>query len=251
VAAVELRGHLVPVALARPRVVLMPQQGETLYDHLSHAGHRMIDRIDALLFDLGGVLVEIDFERVCARWAEAASLPVAHVKARFSHGEAYARHERGEIGIAAYCDALRHELQIELDDEQLVEGWQRVFVKEIEPTVRLLRALRGRVPMYLFSNTNPTHYAYWRERYAAALEPLERIFVSNEIGMRKPERAAFEHIAREIGVPPERILFFDDTLSNVEAARALGMPSVLVRRPEDVRLAVQPWLAVAGDRTGT
>lgn len=209
------------------------------------------EAVDALLFDFGGVLVEIDFERVCARWAELASRPLDEVKARFSHGEAYRRHERGEIGIAAYCDAVRRELGIGLDDAQLVEGWQRVFLDEIEPTVGLLRALQGRVPMYLFSNTNLTHYEHFRRRYAAALAPLDRLFASHEIGSRKPERAAFEHVAREIGAPLERILFFDDTVANVEAARRLGMPSVLVRGPEDVHAAVRPWLDVAAPRTGT
>jgi glucose-1-phosphatase len=199
---------------------------------------------DALLFDFGGVVVGIDFGRVCAHWAHAAGVPLAQVQARFSHGEAYERHERGEIDMAAYCDALRAEIGFHLDDAALTEGWQRVFLEPIEPTVTLLHALRGRVPLYLFSNTNFTHYEYFRRRYAAALEPFDRIFVSSEMGLRKPERAAFEHIAREIGVPLHRILFLDDTRVNVDAARALGMGAVLVRSPDDVRSAVSGWLDV-------
>lgn len=201
--------------------------------------------VDALLFDFGGVIVEIDFDRVCARWAELAGVPVEHVRSRFSHGEAYERHERGEIDMAAYCAAVRHDLGIDLDDDAITDGWQRVFVREIEPTVQLLRKLRGRVPLYLFSNTNVTHHAFWRDRFASALAPLDRIFVSNEIGARKPERAAFERVAAQIGVPLRRILFFDDSAVNVEAARALGMHAVLVRSPDDVRAAVGPWLDVA------
>jgi HAD superfamily hydrolase (TIGR01509 family) len=204
--------------------------------------------IDALLFDFGGVLVEIDFKRVVARWAELAGMPVERLAPRFAHGPAYERHERGEIDMAAYGDALRADLGLMLDDDALVDGWQRVFLSEIEPTVALVRALKGRIPMYVFSNTNATHHAFWRERYAHALEPFDRIFVSSEIGARKPEREAFDHVAREIGAPLERILFFDDTEANVAAARALGMPAVLVRSPDDVRSAVGPWLDVMGMR---
>ncbi|HET7402742.1 MAG TPA: HAD family phosphatase [Usitatibacter sp.] len=203
---------------------------------------------DALLFDFGGVIAEIDFGRVMSHWAEAAGVPEGQVRERFSHGEAYQRHEVGAIDMAAYCDALRAEMGVTLDDARLVDGWQLVFGQPIEPTVRLVRALKGRVPLYLFSNTNLTHYEYFRRRFAEALAPFDRVFVSHEIGLRKPERAAFEHIAREIGVPLPRILFFDDTAANVEAARALDMGAVLVRSPDDVRSAVGGWLDVENVR---
>jgi len=206
--------------------------------------------IDALLFDFGGVLVQIDFQRVCRHWADAAGVPVKEVAGRFALGPTYERHERGEIAIGDYCHALRRDLGIALDDERLVEGWQQVFVDSIAPTAALLRELRGRIPMYLFSNTNLTHYDFFRRRYARELEPLDRIFTSHEMGLRKPEREAFLHVAREIGSDPRRILFFDDTLANVEAARALGMPAVHVRSPEDVRVAVEPWLRVDAAGTG-
>jgi putative hydrolase of the HAD superfamily len=207
--------------------------------------------VDALLFDLGGVLVEIDFDRVCARWAELAGVPVEHVRARFSHGPDYQRHERGEIDMAAYAATLRRDLGIGLEDEPLIEGWQRVFVDAIEPTVRLVRELRGKIPMYVFSNTNATHHAFWRERYAAALEPFDRVFVSSEIGARKPEPEAYARVARAIGVPIDRILFFDDSAENVAGALAAGMRAIRVRSPDDVQRAVGHWLDVAGARTAS
>lgn len=207
--------------------------------------------IDALLFDLGGVLIDVDFQRVTARWAELSGLAPHELHSRFSLGEAYERHERGEIDMAGYCASLRSDLRIGLDDDALEDGWQRIFAGEIAPTVELLRQLEGRMPMYVFSNTNATHHAFWRERYAKALEPIDRVFVSSEIGARKPDREAFERVAREIGVAPQRLLFFDDSAANVEGARAIGMPAVLVRTPDDVRVAVRPWLDVAQPRERT
>lgn len=198
--------------------------------------------IDAILYDFGGVIIEIDFDWIFARWAELAGVPCERVKRRFSHGEAYQRHERGEIELGEYFRALRDELGLDLDDAQLIDGWQRVFGPEHPEVVAILRALRGRVPQYLLSNTNATHYDYFRHRYARALAPLDRIFASCEMGRRKPEREAFEHVARETGVPPGRLLFLDDTAANLEGARALGMKTVHVRSPQDVARALSPWL---------
>lgn len=188
------------------------------------------------------MIVAIDFDRVFARWAALARVPFEQVKARFSHGEAYRRHERGEIDVSGYFASLRRELGIDLSDEDFAEGWAQVFGAEIAPTVALIRALSPRVPMYLFSNTNPAHYQLWSVRYAEALRPLRRRFISCEMGLRKPERGAFEHVAAEIGVPLARLLFLDDTEANLEAARGLGVKTVLVRSPEDVARGLRPWL---------
>ena len=198
--------------------------------------------IDALLFDFGGVLVEIDFDRVLARWAQLAGVAFAQVKQRFDHGEAYQRHERGEIDAAAYFESLRASLGIALSDADFADGWKRVFGPEIARTVALLPRLAARIPIHLFSNTNRTHHRYWSARYEGALRPLGRRFVSPEMGLRKPERESFEHVARALGVPPGRILFFDDTAANIEGAHGAGMPAVRVRSPADVERAVLPWL---------
>lgn len=197
---------------------------------------------EALLFDFGGVIIEISFDRVFQRWAELAHVPFEQVKSRFTHGEAYQAHERGEIGVKEYFAAVRREVGIDLSDEAMNDGWQRVFGPELHETVEALRKLEGRIPLHLFSNTNAAHYDYWSVRYAEALRPLQRRFISHEMGVRKPEPESFRHVARAIGVPLERILFLDDTEANIEGARAVGVQAVQVRSPDDVVRAVRPWL---------
>lgn len=198
--------------------------------------------VEALLFDFGGVLIEIDFDRVFARWAGLAGVPFGQVKARFEHGEAYRAHERGEIDAATFYATQREALGIDLTDADFEDGWQQVFGDEIAPTVALLPALARRIPVHLFSNTNKTHHDYWKRRYSEALRPIERRFISCEMGLRKPDREAFEAVGRSLGVPLGRILFFDDTTANVDGARAAGVQAVHVRGPEDVRAAVARWL---------
>ncbi len=90
------------------------------------------------------------------------------------------------------------------------------------------------MPSYAFSNTNPAHERFWAVEYRETLKPLRKVFVSSTIGLRKPDKAAFDHVAREMGVAPACILFFDDALINVEGARAAGLQAVHVRGPADV-----------------
>jgi putative hydrolase of the HAD superfamily len=137
---------------------------------------------------------------------------------------------------------VRRTVGFDLDDRTLQEGWIALLGSEIAPTVEAIRKLEGRIPQYVFSNTNVEHEDVWVPRLRRALAPMRGIFTSCRIGLRKPDAEAFHHVAREIGVPPRRILFFDDTPHNVEGARAAGLQAVHVRSPEDVLGAVRPWM---------
>jgi putative hydrolase of the HAD superfamily len=197
---------------------------------------------DALLFDLGGVVVGLDWDRAFQRWGRASHVPPEALAALYSFDEPYERHERGEIGEADYYAALRRSLAIDIPDADFQAGWGAIFTEPVHETVALLEKLRDRVPLYAFSNSNAAHQAVWGRKFAGALANFRRVFVSSEMGLRKPERESFDHIAREIGVAPSRILFFDDSLANVEGAKSAGLQAVHVRGPDDVRDAVRPWL---------
>ncbi|HET7547969.1 MAG TPA: HAD family phosphatase [Usitatibacter sp.] len=213
----------------------------------SHLGEgRGEGDIEALLFDLGGVLIDLDWDAVFAHWAACCGADAARLRSRFSFDEAYQRHERGEITARAYFESLRGSLGIDLSNDDFRAGWERVFAGAIAPTVELLARIDPAMPLYLFSNTNEAHRAAWTHDYAGVLAPFRRVFTSCEMGLRKPDRAAFESIARRIGVAPRRILFFDDTEANVEGARRARLQAVHVRSPEDVARAVRPWLRAAG-----
>jgi glucose-1-phosphatase len=194
--------------------------------------------VEALLFDLGGVVIEIDFGRALASWAKAAGTPVDTLRARFSFDEAYQRHERGEIAAGEYFAALRSSLGIDLPDAALVTGWNAIYMNEVPGMRALLATVAERFAVYAFTNSNPTHHAFSSARYPDVFKNFRKVFLSFELGLRKPERAAFEAIAAAIHVPLDRILFFEDTEANVEGARSIGMPAVLVRSPSDVANAL-------------
>jgi putative hydrolase of the HAD superfamily len=194
--------------------------------------------VQALLFDLGNVILDIDFNRAFAVWAGHAGVQVAELAARYAHDAAYERHERGEILAAEYFASLRDSLGIAISDAQFEEGWNAILVGEKREITSLLTGLHARFPTYMFSNSNLTHQTHWNRHMPEVVAPFRRVFVSSDIGMRKPEARAFLHVAREMGVAPEHILFFDDVLVNIEGARAVGMQAVHVNSPDDVREAL-------------
>jgi glucose-1-phosphatase len=183
---------------------------------------------DALLFDLGRVVLDIDFTRVAASWASHAGCEPAALLARFAQDDAYRRHERGEISDAAFFAGLRTTLGIDISDAQFLEGWNGIFIGEMPGIENLLARAARQWPLYAFSNTNAAHVAHFADAHAALLVHFRELFLSSSIGMRKPEADAFAHVVQAIGVPAGRIVFFDDLSDNVEAARASGLIAVHV-----------------------
>jgi glucose-1-phosphatase len=202
----------------------------------------MGDRIEALLFDLGRVIIDIDTARVHARWAELAGVPLTHIEQRSRIGlagsDAFHSHERGEISDLEFFEHIRLVLQIDLTDEQIKDGWNAIFVGEMPGIRPILTRARQRLPLYAFSNTNAAHQACWSVQFADMLADFRKVYVSNEVGARKPDVAAFRLVAAAMEVAPERILFFDDIAENVLGARASGMTAVHVTTVADIERAL-------------
>jgi glucose-1-phosphatase len=198
----------------------------------------MSEPVEALLFDGGGVIVDVNFARVTARWAEHAGCTSEEVRRRYSHDDAYKRHERGEIDINEYFAALRGSLGIDISDAQFLDGWNAIFGGVIPGIEEQLAIAAAQRPIYLFSNTNPAHEAFWLRAYPDTFKPFRKLYISSRIGLRKPDKAAFDHVARDMGVAPGRILFFDDAPENVEGARRAGLQAVHVRSNADVAAAL-------------
>jgi HAD superfamily hydrolase (TIGR01509 family) len=194
----------------------------------------------AVLFDLGGVVVDIDFDRALAAWGRHSRLPPERLRAAFRQDEPYERHETGALPAEGFFAHLRQVLELECGDEAVRAGFNAILVAQIEETVRLLDAIRPEVPRYAISNTNAVHVDEIRRVFPGLLGRFTRVFASHEIGHRKPDAAAFQHVLQQIAVPAPEVLLFDDLQPNVDAARALGLQAVLVTSPADVRAALEP-----------
>jgi epoxide hydrolase-like predicted phosphatase len=191
--------------------------------------------VKALIFDLGNVVIDIDFERIFHKWSYFSGVPIEQMQAAFQVDAAYEQHERGEIDGVEYHQHLEQIIEMKLSYEQFCEGWNDIMVSPIDETVRLLESLRDRVPLYALSNANTVHKNFWEKTYQKELSHFEQVFVSSDMGSRKPEPAIYLHALELIGVEPEYVIFFDDLAVNIEAASALGMRAVQVHSPWDVQ----------------
>lgn len=191
-------------------------------------------RAGVVLLDLGGVLIHVHFERALAHWAACAGLEHDALSGRFAPDQAYEHHERGELDFAAYASHLRTLIGVSLDDAELLSGWNAALGDAMDGAHALVHTLAAQCPVYLFSNSNAAHYAHWADAHAALLAPMTGVFVSHQVGARKPDAHAFARVIERIGMPASEVAFFDDLSTNVDGARQAGLMAWQVTGPREV-----------------
>ena len=188
--------------------------------------------IQTLIFDLGGVLVNYDLE------ADVRALASVGLPDYFQwkhHPELMAiahPYLNGLMPESEFLTQLRPFCSPGVTDEQML--WSMMAVMADLPASRLdtLLALRQRYRILLLSNINERTWRYCERQFLQAghapLECFDRLFLSFEMGLAKPDPAIYERVLQESGAEASSTLFLDDTRANVEAARAIGIDSWLV-----------------------
>jgi len=181
------------------------------------------------IFDLGNVIVDIDFNRVLGSWSDFSRVPLATIRQSFTMGEAFHQHERGEISDEVFAEKLCHEMDLPLSYEQFAHGWQAIFVGIRPEVIAIMHKLREQGHrVVVLSNTNRLHTTFWPDEYPDVKAAADKIYLSQEMGMRKPEARIYQAVLQAEGYPAADAVFFDDNADNIEGAKQLGITSILV-----------------------
>ena len=191
--------------------------------------------IKNIIFDLGGVIMDIDVKHTLKAFS---SLGIKNIEQYFGHGFAasfFSDHEAGRISDEDFLKEIKKLLTdevggdgIAISDEAVIDAWNALLLQFPPERISLLKEIRSRYRLFLFSNTNAIHYNKFREIYrnsfSGELEDLfEKAYFSHSLGHRKPDSGGFELIIRENDLDPKQTLFVDDAFINVEGALKTGL----------------------------
>ncbi len=181
-----------------------------------------------LLFDFGGVLVDLDQAR-CVKAFDRIGFDVRPFLGTFVQSGILSALERGQATVPEFCDQMRQATGLNhLTDEQITDAWRQYLVGVPAERLELLLKIGHHYPVCLLSNTNEIHWAmardgYFRYKGHCVNDFFKKIFLSYEMGMEKPAPEIFEAVVKEIGCPAEDIIFFDDSAENAKAAISCGL----------------------------
>lgn len=182
----------------------------------------------AVLFDLGGVLIDIDY-RATERAFE--QLGVSDFKERYTQlaqNELFDRFECGEISPQHFVNLLLPFAQSGTSPNQVVTAWNAMLGSFPLEKIRLLERLSTTTPLFMLSNTNELHWIEVKRAWQkVTTQPMQHffsaIYLSHEIGKRKPHPQTFIWVCEQMGFEPADVLFIDDSPQHIEGATQAGL----------------------------
>lgn len=197
-----------------------------------------MNTIKTVVFDLGGVLVDLDRDRCIGAFRSLGMDAVADLINPYYPAEMIGRLERGDISFHEACDQMRQlSGRQEVTDAQIAWAYGQFLVRIPVAKLRQIDALRERgIRTCVLSNNNPASMKYIRRMFTADGKTMDdyfdAVYLSYQLCELKPSEAIFRKMIAADGMLPAQTLFIDDGQRNVDAAQSLGF-SVYMPGPEE------------------
>ncbi len=195
--------------------------------------------IKNLLFDLGGVLLNINYHKTREAFEQLGYHDFDKMYSQYSVDELFENLETGKISNEDFYHRIKQGNANELSDHQITMAWNSMLLNFRKESLALLKELAKKYNIYLFSNTNAIHLAAFhsllKDETGESLDDyFKKAYYSHLINLRKPNKDAFEFILNDAGIAAEETLFVDDSYPNIEAAAALGFKTHLLLPEERI-----------------
>ena len=180
------------------------------------------DRIAGIFFDLGNVLIKLDYRKFSAMLTALTGKQIEELRPAFTDG-LVTKYELGLCEEGEFLSTLCGRISVQQTD--FMKVWTSMFDGEPLIPEDVLLELSQKYRLWIISNTNRTHFDYIRGHYSF-LKCFEGLILSYEVGAMKPNPAIFKLALEKSGMKPDEAVFVDDQLANVEAAREIGINGI-------------------------
>jgi HAD superfamily hydrolase (TIGR01509 family) len=185
----------------------------------------------AIIFDLGGVLINLDYQLTRRAFENLGINNINDLYSQAAQNDLFDDFETGQISSFHFINRLLDLLPKGCNANQVAHAWDAMILDFPIERMNLVRHLQEKIPVFLLSNTNDLHMAKVRRELKKVTElPLEchftKVYLSQEIHLRKPNKEAFEYILNENDLKPEEVLFIDDSVQHILSAQKLGLATI-------------------------
>jgi glucose-1-phosphatase len=192
--------------------------------------------IKNIIFDLGGVLLNIDYEKTSQAFRDLGVENFDDMYSQLTADPLFRDLEMGRINEESFYDAMKKAAKDDkITVEQIIDAWNSMLLDFRIESLNYLEKLSKHYRLFLLSNTNIIHLKAFAKLFGqtklkdAFDDYFEKAYYSHQIGFRKPDAEAFEFVLKAHDLKPEETLFIDDSYPNVETAQALGMQAICLK----------------------
>lgn len=200
----------------------------------------MNSEIKNIIFDFGGVLIGVDYTKTIDAFKSMGIYNFDDLYSQAQQTNLFDAFETGNISSQYFINKLLDFLPQGVTPNQVVAAWNAMLLDINQKNIALLQELKAEGKnLYMLSNTNEIHikvaFDRWRKTTMPAPNELfNKMYLSHEIGMRKPDEETFRYVCSDAGLNPGETLFIDDSEQHINGAQEIGLNAFLLKRIDDL-----------------
>ena len=187
---------------------------------------------DTIIFDFGGVILDIDPDLSRRRFAEMLGIENARKLEAEQLPQLY---EKGLISRAEFVSRINQIAGTQLSADEILSAWNAMLLNYKPARIEWIKRLHTTHRLLLLSNTNDSHFEFFHNKLIAEYgvtfyQLFDHVYLSHEMGMLKPSHEIYETVIAEQQLNLQRTLFIEDTARNVAGAQEVGLQTLLIPR---------------------
>lgn len=196
----------------------------------------MITGIKHIIFDLGGVLLNLDYSLTEKAFISAGIADFAERYSQLRQTDIFDRLETGRMGREEFIATMQQIAATPITEAQVLEAWNAMLLDFPLRRLQILQQLRNHYDLFLLSNTNEIHEEVFNNRLHRdhGIPNIgvffDKAYMSHRVGLRKPMPEIFRHVLDENGLKAEHTLFIDDSPQHIETAKNIGINTIYLEK---------------------
>jgi len=191
------------------------------------------DHIKNIIFDLGGVIINLDTEKTASEMKNLGFTNFEKSYTLINQTDLFDLLEKGLITPDQFRMEIRKHISKTVSDDQIDEAWSSMLLDFPKHRIELIQKTKRKYRTFLLSNTNKIHFDKYNSDFNAVYcfsfnSLFEKAYYSFEIGQRKPDLDIYKHILKHSNLIPEETLFIDDSEANIRTANSLGIQTLWI-----------------------
>ncbi len=199
-----------------------------------------MQQLKNIIFDLGGVLLNIDYNKTVAAFEQLGIENFEEMFSQFKANELFENLETGKVNEQEFYAAIKKQIAANITTGQIESAWNAMLLDFRTESLGFLKLLAPDYNLYLLSNTNSIHLKCFQQIFTRDTgKPLldsffSKAYYSHLIGLRKPHKEIYEFVLQDADIKKGETIFIDDSANNIEAAKKLGIKTHLLKPNEKI-----------------
>tara|TARA_B100000900_G_C20548458_1_gene703676 strand:+ start:211 stop:825 length:615 start_codon:yes stop_codon:yes gene_type:complete len=199
----------------------------------------MLQGIKNIIFDLGGVIYAIDYLATIRAFKDLGIKNFEQIYAKAGQSDLFDALETGRISKAEFLREIKGYLNSSISDDDVINSWNAMLIDFMPDALKCLKTLNGDYRIFLLSNTNEIHIKEIKSRvgkvfYSEFCQLFEQVYLSYDLGLRKPSIEVFTYILCEKDLDPSETLFIDDSPQHIDGALQAGLRAYHLKDDERI-----------------